>query len=83
MTKNISRQFSIARKEQEKEGKDAPGGSLGTAGKIEVPAEVNDGVIWEDQESGKSYVRLPGNKTIMVFKVSLYNVLTLCQKSNI
>ena len=69
--KNIQRQFNIARKGQEEKEDAAPPGSIAAAGKIFMPSEIKDGVIWEDPNTGKSYVRVSGFKIIMVFKVNL------------
>lgn len=83
--KNIARQFSIARKERLQKEAEAPGGSIAAAGKIEMPGDIKDGVIWEDPQSRKSFVRISGNRIIMVFKVGLqfnHIVRTLCHKFN-
>ena len=60
----------MARQERRQREAAAPEGTVAAAGKVVIPAGVRDGVVWEDPSSGKSYVRVPGFRVCMVFKVT-------------
>ena len=64
-----SRQFFLARQERRQREAAAPEGTMAAAGRVEVPQGVRDGVVWEDPKTRKSYVRVPGFRVCMVFKV--------------
>ena len=64
-----SRQFFAARAERRAAEKAALPGTMAAAGTVQVPASIQDNVVWQDPETGKSYIRIPGFRTVMIFQV--------------
>ena len=65
-----SRQFFDARSARRAAEKSSLPGTFQAAGKVQVPAHVQDNVVWKDPETQRSYVRVPGLRTIMIFQVT-------------
>ena len=64
-----ARQFIIARKNRHDSQEAADGGTMAGAANVVVPPDVPDGVIWQNPENKKRYVRIAGLRVVMVFEV--------------
>ena len=64
-----SRQFYDARARWRAIEKASLPGTFAAAGRVKVPDNILDNVVWKDPESDRSYVRIPGLRTIMIFQV--------------
>ena len=65
---NCRRQFTEARRGRREEEAAAEEGTKASAGRVTVPSDIPDNVIWTSSE-GKEFVRIEGFRTVMVFKV--------------
>ena len=64
-----ARQFFIARKDRRDAQKSAESGTMAAASKVVIPENVPNGVIWQDPETEKKYIRIGGLRVVMVFEV--------------
>ena len=71
----MRRQFVEARKKRRTDEATAEPGTQANAGAVPVPDGVPDNVLWEHE--GRTYVRISGFRTVMVFEVGLKNEVFL------
>ena len=53
---------------------------MAAASKITIPDNVPDGVIWQDPNTQKKYVRIGGIRVVMVFEVRSFRKVQLFVK---
>lgn len=68
----VSRQFYDARSSRRVAQDAALKGTFAAAATVQVPARIEDNVVWKDPESGRSYIRISGFRTVMIFQVNIF-----------